>query len=387
MVNGDEIMKPKNSRFSLFLVIVIIMLFLSACSPPAYHLIVVEKIGVNDNIIYVRASQDCNSCDEDVSGFVYYASRDNGQTWEENPSPTNEILQILEGDQNKQSPLCLSVDSQICYQITDQEQVEISTDGGIVWQSDWQIPVGRAYYMQRYANYYPAPDTTPFDMEIIESSNGHFVIVATGNQGVLVKSSDGKWSRYAVGQAIPTPYQAASFSEATDVLFNEWIVAILIAISFFLFLSVCIWVSVYLNSDPVLGRRVLIACLPFVLSISVFVLYYLLAVSNLFSLRLSGGLQTFVVVLPIIGFVITWLAVIRVSRNRGFGFLALVLGVIFSILLYLCIFFPFQLWALGTIQVYETAQVVVWIVGIIALFIGVITEIKIATLAVKQTSD
>jgi hypothetical protein len=136
-----------------------------------------------------------------------------------------------------------------------------------------------------------------------------------------------------------------------------------------------------------LGRRVLIACLPFVLSISVFVLYYLLAVSNLFSPRFFGGLQTFIVVLPIIGFVITWLGVILVSRKKGMGFLAIILGVIFSVLLYLCIFFPFQLWALGTIQVYETAQVIAWVVGIITLLIGITTEIKIATAAVKQTSD
>lgn len=378
-------MKLAYQRISLVFYIGIFTLMLSACSPAVYEVHVVEKIAVSNQVLYVQASEDCNYC-ENVGGYVYFASNDNGETWREVASPSVEIIQILERNQNNKSPICLSDDPQICYRITDTERVEFSVDGGVSWQVDWQIPVGRKYYMQRHSLYF-SPDTNPRDIKIIESGGGYFVAVAMGNQGVLVKTSNGEWNRYAVGKASPTPYQSASFSEATDVLFNEWIVAILIAIGFFLFLSVSTWVSAYANSDPVLGRRVLIACLPFVLSVSIFILYYLVAVSNLFRPRFFGEMQTIIIFSPLIGFVITWLAVILVSRNKGFGFLALILGVIFSIILYLCILFPFQLWALGTIAVYETSQGLVWLVGVIVFLVSVMTEIKIAVLAVKQTDN
>lgn len=376
-------MKSKRHRFFALIIVGIVLSSLYACSPPAYDIDIIEKIGLNQNIIYVRASKDCSYCDN-VLDPIYFSSADNGQTWKEIASPTNEVMQILNNDKNTQAPICLSADTQICYRITDKEWIEVSSDGGITWQIDWQIPQGRKYYMQRHASYYPPPDTIPFDMQIVESSTGHFVVVVMGNQGVLVKTPDGEWNRYAVGKASPTPYQSASFAEATSVLFNEQIVAILIALVFFLFLSVCVWVSAYMNSDLLLSRRVFYACLPFILSVLTFIFYYLITVLFQFRPRIFSDMQGFVMVLPLIGFAITWLAIILVSRNKGFVFLALICGVIFSIALYLCIFFPFQLWAVGTINVYENAKVLVWLVGAIICLLSVLAEVRVAVLAVKQ---
>ena len=89
-------------------------MLLSACSPPAHHVFVVEEIAVLENTVYVRASQDCNFCDDEVLGYVYYASYDQGQNWEEVAAPADAIVQSLEMDQNEQSPICLSADAQTC---------------------------------------------------------------------------------------------------------------------------------------------------------------------------------------------------------------------------------------------------------------------------------
>ncbi|NOT03701.1 MAG: hypothetical protein HOP27_03790 [Anaerolineales bacterium] len=357
-----------------------------------------KKISVSKNIVYVRASQDCNNC-QTIEGFVYYASHDNGQTWEEVTSPTNEVLQILKQKQNKQSPVCILVETKVCYRITYKEQVEISNDGGVTWQSDWQIPAGRKDYMQMLF-VGPGPTIIPFDIQVTESAIGHFVVVAMGNQGVLVKSPDGNWNRYAVGLAVPTPYQAANFREATDVLSSELYSTILIAFCSFLLLSFWAWVTIYIKSDKMLRKKILTSCLVFLFSIVILPSYYIFLSSSpnigwLESLHyyiishfryIIAGARIIINILPFISFWVTWLMVIRISLNKDLGLLTLLLSVVFSVILYFCILLPFQLWALGTISVYETALVISWLVGIIVVLIALISEFRIAVLAIRPIS-
>ena len=385
-------MRTKHPRFSLLLLIGITFSFLSACGPPGYNFIVVEKISVSKNVVYVRASQDCNNC-QTIEGFVYYASHDNGQTWEEVTSPTNEVLQILKQKQNKQSPVCILIETKVCYRITYKEQVDISNDGGVTWQSDWQIPAGRKDYMQKLF-VGPGPTIIPFDIQVTESAIGHFVVVAMGNQGVLVKSPDGNWNRYAVGLAVPTPYQAANFREATDVLSTEHYLTILIAFCSFLLLSFWAWATIYIKSDKMLRKNILASCLVFLFSIVILPSYYIFLSSSpnigwLESLHfryIIAGVRIITNILPFISFWVTWLMVIRISLNKDLGLLTLLLSVVFSVTLYFCILLPFQLWALGTISVYETALVISWLVGIIVVLIALISEFRIAVLAIKPIS-
>jgi len=369
-----KIMKIRHVRFYFLLFIGIFISSLSACTPAPYHYIVVEKIVVEQDVIYIRASKECNFC-ENISGFVYYASQDNGQTWEEITSPTEDVLQKLEGKQNKQSTLCLSTDSQICYQITGEEQVEISNDGGATWQTDWQIPVGRKLYMERRF-WGSNPDTVPFDMQIIESVGGYFVIVAMGNQGVLVKSPGGNWARYAVGLAEPISYQAASFKEAWNVInYSEQIVAILVGVGCLLLLSLAVWITIYINSSPRIRKQILISCLPTVF----------FAAASAFFLFINFRYLAFI--LTLLGFMITWLAIIVVLWNRFLGFLTLLLSLGFSILIYFCILFPFLLWAMGDIPVYETALVITYVVGVVAIFVAFIAEIRFTARSVRQINN
>lgn len=393
-----EIMKVQHVRFLVLIFIGILILYLPACTPAPYHFIVVEKIAVDQDIIYARASQDCNFC-EDIVGLIYYVSQDNGQTWEEITSPTEDVLQKLADKQNNQPALCLSPDSRICYQITGKEQVEISNDSGVTWQIDWQIPAGRKLYMERRVLGLN-PDTIPFDIQTMESEAGYFVIVAMGNQGVLVKSSDGNWNRFAVGLAVPTPYQAANFNEAGDVLYSELYLSILIAVVSLVLLSLCVWLFVYINADKLLRKRVFRSCVPFLFSITLFLSYFLFIyfarrVGLLEGPRYYSFLSNFrffirailfvVYASPIIGFFATWFSVIYISPNK-ISLLTFPLCIVFSIILYFGIYSPFLLWALGTISVYETALVISSLVGIIFVLIALITEFRIAVLAVRPIS-
>lgn len=378
-------MTTNRYRFFALFVGVILLSSLFACSPAAYEFDVIERIGVNSGTVYALASRDCNYCDEDGAPR-YFSSDDLGQTWEEVISPTIDIVQILNGDDNTQNTVCLPTDSFICYRIAGEERVETSSDSGNTWQVDWRIPNGRKYYMQRHSSYGPFPQTIPLDLQIIETNAGHYVVVAMGNQGVLVKSLDGNWNRYSVGTAVPTPYQASSFAEANQVLLlPEQVIIILIALCLFLLLSVCTWLLMYLKADALLRRKISRACMPFGLPILLFLVYGLVGlVGGRYVRDLIDAFQGPIFIMSLLGFLITWLAVFIVSIKRRFVLFALLACIGFSVLSYFGLFFPFQLWALGAISVYETAGVIALVLGISILIISIIAEKRITPLAVKQ---
>ena len=371
-------MKINHCRFFIIAGIVSILLF--ACSPPGYDTDVIENISIYDNTIYTRASKDCNYCEYDPNP-IYFSSIDSGQTWSEVLSLTDEMLQVLNFDESTPSFTCLSKDSQICYRITE-ERVEISSDGGVAWQTDWQIPDGRKYYMERHVGYYPAPNTVPLDLEIVEFETEYIVYVAMGNQGVLVKSIDGTWNRYAVREAIPAPFQASSFSEANDVLYDEQVVVSLIAVFVFLilFLSVCI--VAYLNADAVLFKKILGAYLPFVVSLGLFILYWAVWFIG-WPFYIPYGIEVLIIISPLLGIIFTWFILFIVAVERKYIVFAFLANIGFSLLSYFFIILPYQLWAIGVIAVYETASVISWVLGIGLLIISIMIENKITPLAVK----
>jgi hypothetical protein len=143
----------------------------------------------------------------------------------------------------------------------------------------------------------------------------------------------------------------------------------------------------YLNSDGVLRRRIFRASSPFVITFGVFLLYWILIFSGVrYIVDFLYELQVLVVILPFLGFIISWLAVIIATIKRRFIVFAFLSAIGFSLLSYFGMFLPFQLWALGSIPVYETARIFVWILGISILITGIVLERRIAPLAVKQSN-
>lgn len=371
----------KANYYRLFIIVGIVSTLLFACSPPGYDTDVIENINVYDNTIYVRASKDCNVCEYDPNP-IYFSSIDNGQTWNDVPSLSDDMLQVLNFDETISSSICLSRNSQICYRITDDESIQISRDGGDAWEIDWQIPYGRKYYMERYVGYYPAPNTVPLDLEIVESETEYFVYVAMGNQGVMVKSGDGIWNRYAVRKATPAPFQASSFAEANGVLSNEQIVIVLISICFFLILSLSVCIIAYLKADAMLLKKILGACLPLFVSLALFILYWVVSFTGV-AFFIPYSIEVLFIVSPLLGIIATWLVLFIVAAERKYIVFAFFANIGFSFLSYFLIIFSFQLWALGVISVYETSFTSSWVIGIGTLITGIMTVNKITPLAVK----
>jgi hypothetical protein len=142
-------------------------------------------------------------------------------------------------------------------------QVEQSHDGGRSWTSAWTLPP-RVEYIKRgelFAGsgmcfaYDGVPDgiVTPQDMEILPEGEGHRIVVALGENGVLVRHPNGTWSRVGVGGcARPAPYSASNAQEAA---FNTlWELLLLTATILFAFR----WLSVGTYWQRVLVRAFIV---------------------------------------------------------------------------------------------------------------------------------
>jgi hypothetical protein len=210
---------------------------------PMANYLNVFRVPILDNTPYLFAYQEA------LGDHRYFSSSDYGKTWQEIPSLPPEIRNITnirgwgvsELARVNLSIACVPQQPGICYGITGKAQVEISQDDGQTWQIDWRMPTERMEFMRRnpaniarFPPKPPKPDMIPLDLGIIENNNQYAVIAAMGNQGVLVKTSGGKWERYGVYashasndgvSAVPLPFYATSFETLTSAVGQEvgWI--------------------------------------------------------------------------------------------------------------------------------------------------------------------
>lgn len=196
---------------------------------------VVRSVTSQDGAVYASLEYG----DGQVYARSVAKSMDGGRTW----ARVNGPMPPSSEHQNGQ-PLCDFPTTQMCYR-TAKEEVDESTDGGNTWHVGWDIPSGRRDYMARRAAYPDVGlkqlDLGPYDLALADpvGQNGlHTLVVALGNDGVLVRSPEGVWKRYAVLLAQPTPFAAQSFDQAMDVVGDETDVLFLVA--FVLFLVACI---------------------------------------------------------------------------------------------------------------------------------------------------
>jgi hypothetical protein len=122
----------------------------------------------------------------------------------------------------------------LCYRVEGDERVLFSEDGGISWTIAWQIPPGRRLFMDRLPHTLCSelPDFVPYDVAVAGTSEAHRVVVAMGNQCVLMRYPDGRWERQAVEWAEPRPFAVVDGNELSRVLLPETIV--LTAVTVFL---------------------------------------------------------------------------------------------------------------------------------------------------------
>jgi hypothetical protein len=311
-----------------------------------------------------------------------------------------------EDAQTAQFTACVPDNPGVCYRIAGKEQVEKSADGGSTWQVDWKMPPGRRQYMGKNPAITPffriEPDTVPYDLGIISGENEHTVIVTMGNQGVLVKSPDGNWDRFAVSPAesnrlaFPLPFYATSFNDVIQALRTETTWTLLVAFIFFVLLSYIGWRKLYFHTDGNSRSKVLWSSAPFILAIMGFSCLIFLIVVDLFAplfldlpdgfslLDFSSNLSLVICLIPIIGLIISWLLIAVTSSNRKTGFLTAAVTLGYTLVFIAGILIPFGLWAFGIIPKYEIALAVRAVFSLLSLYFGYRHVRRLAALAARQ---
>lgn len=389
----------KNQRYFIIVLWIVVAGILSSCDPAPRPYLIANRMIVVDNTPYIHVSERqswggcCDSKDH------YFVSQDYGKTWKEISSVPAQMPTAIEDPTKVQLATCVPNDEKVCYRIAGKEQVEISNDGGKTWQIDWNIPLGRKLYMERNPDIVGfervAPDTVPFDFGIIAIETKHVVIVAMGNQGMLVKSSGGVWERYAIPSiaeypmlATPLPFYASSFKDAIKVLGTETAWLCFITFIFFVSISFSTWGNINKNVDQTYRRKIQQSYLPFFIASAGFICYVFLLLASLVVGPFQGswlvGLSITACFVPIIGLLISWLSIIAITPNHKIGAFAGLAALGYTIAFGIGTYSSFILWALGIIPIYETALAVSIILGILITVLGLRHEKRLAIQAIIQ---
>ena len=160
----------------------------------------------------------------------YAQSEDGGKTWK----PATSVSQGIFQEKTQPFVLCDPNRESLCFRITQKSQVDESNDGGKTWRVGWQIPPGREDFMlNKYCQKYLCRRTGawgPYDLSFLNQNGMNTLLVAMGEEGVLVRTADGNWQRYGVLGATPSPMQASNLLIALAGMFLETL--ILYALSF-----------------------------------------------------------------------------------------------------------------------------------------------------------
>ena len=200
----------------------------SSCEEPMQ----ITQVFAVDGAIYAYAPYSFRGNDDGA----FYRYDDSENIWAYEAGLGDTLVDYV--SQKVEFPLtqCLPEDDAICYQITGEEKVLESEDGGQSWKTAWSVPFGRLHFMNRLSSFslcqYPV-EMGPYDLLVVGTGNSHRVVAAMGNQGALVKQPNGSWERLAVDYAIPTPYRDWSPTSILDKTFLEFIALLFVVFFYF----------------------------------------------------------------------------------------------------------------------------------------------------------
>lgn len=393
-------MSSKILKALLYLSVLLLTLSMSACTPGPYSFLGIDQVAAEKDIIYARTTQYCNygTCENGAVIRTYYASHDEGQTWEQLDFPPKQMEEDNEANTDRHVSTCLIDTPKTCYRINEKEYVEASDDGGATWNVDWRVPAGRKRYMERYSSGTNV-NIIPYDLKVIETGNEHLVVVAMGNQGILVRSADGVWHRYPVDTMVPIPYEAETLREALNALaLFELPLMILIAAITLLLLTFAAWITFFVKSEWAVRRQMLLSLLPVLFALGLMAVYftlpYLFKHIDVFQRIRYSPLAYFffllgklyVIFSPLLTYVAIWVRMISFPSNTKFGLTSFLLSMVLPVFLGIFFLVPYVLWAFGAIPVYETAQTWAVCVGTFSLLLALFIEIRMAARSASTKS-
>ncbi|MEW5939970.1 MAG: hypothetical protein AB1750_09935 [Chloroflexota bacterium] len=349
----------------------------------------VDRVVVVQDIFYVHGVLDCRlgmgGC-EGVGSDLYYASEDGGMTWKKTDVPPDGIVRAAEVPVTRPKSVCFLGDPDLCFRITSgKAQVQASTNGGSSWRVEWKVPIGRDVFMARHYLLNVPPDTVPYDLALLEKGDQPIVVVAMGNQGVLVRDTASDWNRIAVSTSnnrenpvsAPVPFSTTNFFELISDTVYEWLVAAFVSIPFFVFMSLYALISFHIFLE---NRFQAIAFLAYVPLIGLSVFYLWLQTLN--EAPYSCGL-------PFVGLVLTWLAFILISKRRAVGLYASFIPLVSAFVLFIGSVLPFVLWGMGVIPLYVIAMCLSIGIGLLVIIYSFRLQIRLiqqATMTQKQSN-
>lgn len=263
---------------------------------------------------------------------------------------------------------CDPANPQVCYQIDGTARVEESTDGGQTWRNAWSISPERKPFMNRMPQVHSmycgkVPELRTADLAMLP---GGLVVVAAGNEGLVVRDVSGAWQRVGIEDyARPTSIYAQSFAEALQGTQSEFIYAGTLSLLAYTILS--IWAR---RAMPRPGWALHPGWFVLPLLLAGFAMYYTVLEHNVprggialtplifFAAEIALGLMLLVMGLLV-------LAEPEGARRRAgtWAFVAVFSPLIVTMLVFL-------LWAYGVIQPYWLAAVLAVILTAVGLVLS-----------------
>jgi hypothetical protein len=379
-----------NKKFPItFLVLIIMGFMLAGCiggDRPARSYLLIDKVMVVDDVPYLHGIVGCvigiGGCEDEGTNY-YFVGSNFGQTWLEIETPPAELLQVSVSSVGMPKKECFRDNASICFRISSgQSNVQISQNGGVDWKIDWKSPPGRELYMERHSSFEGAQlDITPYDLGIFNFEGGDYVIIAMGNQGVMVRNSSGTWERFAVSaktlSAAPIPYRTTDYKELFFNLTWEWLIDALICFLYFVLFSYLGIIGLHAFLSPEVRFKALFGYIS-VLALSVLSLLLLFDFSRGFRINFD---RLYVCGLPFVGLALNWIVFILLSKRRFVALAIPFIPVVSTLILFIVLLIPFVLWGVGIIPLYEIS----FACSVISAIAIVYFSIRFLFRMVKQT--
>ncbi len=400
-------MTIKKRLLSIFIVMVIVPILI-ACDPPCREYLSIEHVYVIGTTGFLLAKQK-SSFGMGVCEYkdYFYESDDLLQTWYGVLPSDTQIIQMTVEPIDYHVSECVPDDPMLCYRIQGSPSIEMTKDGGKTWTIDWISPPGREEYMDRGPEISSMigvdPDVVPFDLTILAVNNGYFVLVALGNQGVLIKNTSGVWIQAGVPPITkyqklgkPLPTQAKNITEAFSSIKIESNWMILGSILYFLVMSIVGWSMIWNKLDHSDRHKFWKLSVPFIVIATAGFIYGIVGrLLTLFSKDITftlfeSNIEVILCACPAIfiaAFFASWiLAALNAPRKR---FVLFMLFVDFgsSIILDAFVIVSLMLWALGVIPYYVSALVMMGSMCIVIILLTIIVNAFFASRAAKNNTN
>jgi hypothetical protein len=317
-----------------------------------------------------------------AQGTAAYLSIDQGLTWTNQPlaEVAPSVQAALQAEVELPKVACVPGREQVCYRISGEESVEVSTNGGAAWETVWSVPASRRSYMSRYAWWQANPDILAclksvdmraVDLAILGEGDDHLAVVALRSEGVLLgRLGDSEWEVRAVGLTEPTPFHgtvADLFPPWTII--GETVVAFLVGGLSFLVLSALSWRRLERGRERPLdepsNRR------PWFIAAGVLLFLWAWIATDIRTEIPMLGIPVVILVMLGMGFRRRWARAARTAASPAEAQRLLRTTALASVLVAGFGWLPFALWVLGPITWYGAAVMLAVATAGFAFVLGV----------------